>query len=322
MKSISNMIAAENAFRHTVKLLFKPFNFIAWLMLALSAWLSQIGTELSAWTNEIVKAVLKSYINEDKEAVNSAVREIGAGNISALKNIIDIDGLRAINPLWIVLGVGLFLALWVLLLWIRSQAQIIFIDNLVHKTTRVLSSFREHFQAGNSIFLWKIIYHLAAPLLVFGLSAFPLLLAVPWIKGCVAVHKISMPNGVAITGFVIAVTLLMFLSLAMKLLVFYFDEFIVPIVFIRRCNAFQATWIGAGLFKSHTWTFIKYALLYFLLYMAGGMLVMLVVLATCCTAFLLLMIPYVWAVLMLPLLVFYRLFGLELLNQMYKDEIW
>ncbi len=322
MKNISNMAAAESALRHMTELLFKPFNILNWLLLGLCAWLSQFGSELGAYINEIVKAVLKEYINDDKETIAAVAQDISQGDYSSIRDIVDIDGLLAINPIWIVLGVTVATLLGLLLLWVRSQSQLIFIDNLLHKSQRFFASFRENFLLGNSIFLWKIVYFCISPLIVLVGCALPLLLSAGWIKGCFANGKISTPDATAITGFVLSLVVLLVLSLLMNLLVFYFDEFIVPIVFIRKQNAFRATWTAARLFKHFTWTFIKYAILYLLLYMAAGTLVMVIVLCTCCTALILLFIPYIWAVFMLPILVFFRLFGLELLNQMYKHKIF
>ncbi|MDD3118754.1 MAG: hypothetical protein PHQ27_06220 [Victivallales bacterium] len=320
MKEISNLAATASAFRHTREILFQPFDIVVWLVLALCAWLSQLGSELGAWGNNLLKSLLRTKFGHN----HNFLLKIRAGDYSDLKECVaSVENfLSSVNPIWLVLGLMLFLALWLLLLWIRAQAQIVFIDNLVHRSTRFMASFREHFHNGNSIFLWEIVYSMVSPLLMFSVGIMPLLLALPWLKSCIEAKTFLPPGEMAITGMVIAVTLVFFVALLMKLLLFYFYQFIIPIVFIRNCNAFRATAIGAGLFKNHTWTFIKYVILYVVLMLVFSTLLFAIIIATCCLVMLPMMIPYVWAVLLLPVLVFFRLLGLELLNQLYKHQIW
>ncbi len=322
MKHLSNMTAADDAFRQMTGRLFKPFKFTTWLMLGLCAWLAQIGTEMGAYVNEIAKFIFRQYIKDDQAAIQAAVSKIEQGNIAAIGEIIDFDGLLAINPAWIVLGIVAVSLLALLLLWIRCQASLVFIDNLIHKSTRIMPSFRENLALGNSIFLWKILYYAINPVIVLGGAALPLLLTIGWIRQCLAESTLCAPDATAITGLILSFTLLLILGITMKLLLFYFEQFVIPIVFIRRQNAFRATATWARLFKYFTWTFIKYAILYLLCAAVALLSIICLGLATCCIAILLMIIPYIGILVILPIPVFFQLFSLELLNQMYKHKIF
>jgi heme O synthase-like polyprenyltransferase len=73
------------------------------------------------------------------------------------------------------------------------------------------------------------------------------------------------------------------------------------------------------LMKPSKWWFLLYGLFYALLLAAAGMGVMLVILLTCCIAICPLSLPYISAVIMLPITVFFRAYSLEYLAQYGKE---
>jgi len=67
--------------------------------------------------------------------------------------------------------------------------------------------------------------------------------------------------------------------------------------------------------KANAGVFVRYILLYIVFSLMAGGAILIACLATCCIGFILLALPFVGTVFLLPVLVFFRLYGVELLAQ-------
>jgi len=103
----------------------------------------------------------------------------------------------------------------------------------------------------------------------------------------------------------------------------FLEEFVVPIMYLRRCRAIPAWREFSGLFKAHRGAFILFGLFAFLLSIVFGILLLTGTLATCCLLLLLLALPWINAVVLLPVSVWWRAFSLEFLRQAGADyDLW
>jgi UPF0716 family protein affecting phage T7 exclusion len=87
----------------------------------------------------------------------------------------------------------------------------------------------------------------------------------------------------------------------------------------KRMKAMEAYGVVWQLMKSAPWAFVRYFLVMILLGIAVGILILLAGVLTCCIGFLVMALPYIGAVVLLPVLIWQRLYGVEFLAQ-FGDE--
>ena len=95
----------------------------------------------------------------------------------------------------------------------------------------------------------------------------------------------------------------------------FLGDFIVPLMYRLDLTATEAWQRFIPLLKLHFRPLVLYGLFRLVLGMAAGMAVLLLMIVTCCIAACLAAIPYVGAVLLLPVTVFFRAYSLEYLAQ-------
>jgi hypothetical protein len=92
-------------------------------------------------------------------------------------------------------------------------------------------------------------------------------------------------------------------------------DFVVPIMFLRRTKCTAAWREFLGLLGANFGRFVLYLLFQIVLGMGISMVVLAAVVVTCCIAGCLMGIPYIGAVVLLPVLVFERSYSLYYLTQ-------
>jgi hypothetical protein len=99
----------------------------------------------------------------------------------------------------------------------------------------------------------------------------------------------------------------------------FLEDFVVPVMYKHDLSCLPSWGRVLGLVKRRLWTFVLYGLFYLVLSMAAGACIVLFVLVTCCIGGCLMVIPYLGAVILLPVSVFFRLYSLEYLAQFGED---
>lgn len=277
--------------------LFTPFDLGKWFSLGVSAWLASIGSgsgqfnvpDLSAWNRR------------------------GRGG-AEFERMFEQALAWAKVHLSLVLGVGAAVVLVsvsvsLVLLWLRCRGKFMFLDNLVQGRSEVSEPWREYSREGNSLFAWSVVFGLAC-------AACFLLLGLACVFGvvvpCVAAKRF-LPAVIP----VVALLGLAFVAFAIvaAYVARYLEDFIVPIMYRQRVTAVEAWRRFAALFRPQAGAFILYGLFYLLLSFVGGFAVLAAVLLSCCTAGCLMAIPYVGAVVLLPVTVFFRFYSVGYLAQ-------
>lgn len=185
-----------------------------------------------------------------------------------------------------------------------------FVDNIVHDRALVAQPWREYSAEGNSLFIWR---------LFFGLFSFAIIIGflfqvwqstselyydnyqVPWL------FFLKM-------GFLLLLVILLLSYIGLLL-----NEFIVAIMYKQRITATQAWSRFLNIHWANLLQFFGFALLWLVFGFAAFILIMIAGLLTCCLGFLLLIIPYINAVVLLPVSFTFRSFSLEFLAQ-FGDE--
>ena len=214
---------------------------------------------------------------------------------------------------WLVVAVVvlalLFFALLIALTWLKARGNFIFTDCIVRNQAVIAGPWREYRKEGNSYFLFLLA-------IVFALLVFVALM----LGSVIGLGLFNRPAGEMVSMtfiglvvflFVIWVSIIIFVSIA--------TYFMVPVMYRRRCRAVEAFGDVTLLIWHHLGAFFLLCLFGIVLILAVLMIGAIVTCATCCLAAL----PYVGTVILLPLFVCLRAFGLVFLRQFGPDyDVW
>jgi hypothetical protein len=97
------------------------------------------------------------------------------------------------------------------------------------------------------------------------------------------------------------------------------SHFMVAVMYRRRCRAGEGIRAAVSLIANYPGEITLYCLFWIVLAMGAGIASCAAIVATCCIA----LIPYIGTVILLPLFVFLRAFGLRFIRQFGPDyDVW
>jgi hypothetical protein len=215
------------------------------------------------------------------------------------------------HPGWatvIAVAVFVLFILGIVLNWLSSRAKFMFLDNVVWNRARVVAPWYEYRNEGNSFFLWTF---------VWGLLLFTLVIVyVFYVFMYLQTLYESTSNGRALIMPAILAGLAFFFISIINLFIFtLLKDFVVPIMYRDRITTWRAIQKFFPTFMSHFFHFIVYELFILCL---GVLIIIGIIIAgcvTCCIGFLILAIPYINAVVLLPISYAMRAFAVEFLEQ-------
>ena len=279
------------------KALFQPFDLRKWLVVGFTAFLAGLtesqGGGRSKWTERWGGRGWEDVFRFPSEA-----REWLAG-----------------NPLWaalILAAVVAVVALMVLLTWLSSRGNFMFLDNVAHDRSEVTAPWHRHRSAGNSLFLWRLCFGAIVSVVIAGYVLYCFL-------GLSEAYESGHSTQALLMNLLVMGLGLFGLALVSGFISRFLNDF-VPVIMVRRGvdagSAIRAFW---DLFRERPIPLLAYGLIVFLLKILVVFLVVLIGLFTCCAGFLVMAIPYVNAVLLLPVSYTLRAFSLEFLAQFGRD---
>jgi len=277
-------------------MLFRPFNIGKWFCLGFSAWLASFldgSGSSSGGSYNGSNSSSKSEVTDTLHWVTSLGLNTGIG---------------------IAVGVGVLIVLLTLVfIWLGARGQFMFLDNVIRNRSEIAAPWRAFRAAGNSLFRFYGLICLGAFALMMGFLVFALIFC--W-ADLVAVRL--RPFGEYLP-LVIPFVGLLLLLVPLMIVLFFYREFGVPIMYASRCTAWQAAGTVWVLATERPLDF----LIYLLIRMAMGFVFLIVAIMlgclTCCLGFL----PYLSAVLTLPLRVFRISYTLDCLTQFGPDfDLW
>lgn len=281
------------AIEKTRELLFSPFDIVKWLTIGFCAWLASFGSRGPGFNYQFSK------FDSMQDLQNKILH---------LKEVI-LDNL----PFILSIGTGIaiiILAVSVLLLWLHSRGQFMFLDCIAKNKAQVVYPWKEYADQANSLFGFNIILWLvglaASAAFVIPAVLLGLMLLVKGFTAFAMVHLFWFL--LLITGFILV---LMAIGLVKLLTI----DFVVPIMYLRKCSVLAAWREFKPLLFGFVWPFTLYLTFLFVVGIILFLIVLLAVFATCCCAACILAIPYIGTVAMLPLLVWRRAYSLCYLAQ-------
>jgi len=306
-RDLSCVAPVGPAWRGMVDRLFHPFNLGKWFTLGFSAWLAGLGESGGGGGGNTGGGNLGSYrqggprdfdFSEMAESVRAFFSEYGE------------------TIAWVTtLVVAVIVVLSLLMVWVRSRGKFMFLDNVVNDRTEIAVPWKMFAQHGNSLFVWNVFYGLACLTVVLALGAttfmavvLPCLRAGSFVSGVIPT--------LAVVGFLWVVFAIVAGFIGRCL-----EDFVVPIMYRFDLTATEAWGRFLKLLKPNFWRVVLYSLFYMALSLGAGLAVMAVVVITCCIAGCLMAIPYVGAVVMLPVSVFFRLYSIGYLAEFGQEYL-
>ncbi len=275
-------------------MLFQPFDFTKWLVMGFCAWLAYLGQGGGSGGGG-------GFGSKMRSSPRNASRQF-----HELKDYV-LNNLDWLVPL--AVGVALVgVLIWLLVMWLSSRGRFMFLHCVIANTAEVVLPWQRFAAQGNSLFLFRI----GLGLLTFLVLA-PLLLVIGGLVIAMMSQgqaRLLLVSG-ALTAFIAAVGLGVTFAVAFK----FTEDFVVPIMFLRRGNCLEGWREFLGLLAVNKANFALYIVFVMVIKIVIAMLILVIVLATCCTAGCLLAIPYVGTVLLLPVLAFERSYSLYYLAQ-------
>jgi hypothetical protein len=215
------------------------------------------------------------------------------------------------HPGWIIaIAVILFLAivLGVLLTWVSARGKFIFLDNIVQNRALIAAPWREYSSEANSFFLWNLLFGVISAVIGLPYLVYCFISLRSSYDASQDIKTLIGPIILFALGLLLLVCLFGFIFLMLK-------DFVVPIMYRDRIRTGPAIEKLLPLLSSGLLYFIGYAFFLCILALGVGILVLFACCATCCIGFILLAIPYIGAVILLPVSYTLRSFSVEFLEQ-------
>jgi hypothetical protein len=296
--AISYSQALGGAWQRMAGLLFRPFDLGRWFVIGFTAWLASFldsGTSGSG-LQRLVEYQEDRPVDTWSEGIGDAARNVMA-------------------EAWLAVLVGtlviLALLVGVVMLWIGSRGQFMLLDNLVHRRSEVTRPWREFAAQGDSLFLWQLVYAVVSFVLVAALVVSGILTGGVLLAADEAALTVPFFVGAGIVAFLV-VAVLVFIE-------FFLLHAVVPIMWRYRCPATAAWGRFLAVFRARPGPLVLFGLLQLGVALVGASVVLVVALATCCVGLVLMVLPYVGAVITLPVPVFQRYLDLEFLGRLEPD---
>jgi len=277
-------------------MLFRPFDVARWLTIAFAAFLAgNIGGGGGKFTR---------------------LGRLGNGNWGySSTRYGDFQSDWNIEP-WVIAGIvvavliGLAIALiW---MWVSSRGRFIFTDCVVKNKAAIKEPWREFRREGNSYFLFSLVVA-AGMIFLLGIT-----LLIAWLPLSVLMGNRDSREAIVIPLIVLSVIVVL-ISLGLALFFVLVAQFMVPVMYRRRCLAQEAFLDVTKLILGNPGPFILFVLFGIGLAIVVGVIAMLVTCITCCIG----AFPYISTVLLLPVIVWLMAFKLLFLRQFGDQyDVW
>jgi hypothetical protein len=291
--NVSVTIPVTQAIERVKLLLFRPFDLGKWFTIGFCAWLAHLGeTGFQARYN----------FGSPHSGEGQGVREVFE---HAREYVLA-------NLFWILpLAAALFLiglAIGVLFCWLRSRGQFMFLHCVALNQAEIGEPWHKFTREGNSLFLFRLGLAVAGMI-----PMLPLLVLV--VVVIMRMADRGAPDAPGMLTLIAAVFMLIAVGMAFFVIAKLTTDFAVPIMFLRGATCLESWKELLGLISCQVPGFVLYLLFQVVLAMAVGVIVVMAIFATCCIAGCLMILPYLGAVVLLPVSIFKRSYSLHYLAQ-------
>jgi len=313
----------EAAFNKTAQILFKPFNLRKWLIIAFTAWLATLLSNTGGcsfkYSNRMPSRSCR-YVQEQSCNPPGSATQIPdlalLDNIPFFRRVPDLSFEHffdfSFTPLVILPLAILVIPLLILAVWLSSRGRFMFTHCIANNTGQVKVPWKEYRREANSLFFFRLVIA-AANLIPVGLISVGVAVLSFGLAGH---HNFQFANVPLLLAFILLLAVSITAMLVLLLVSFFTNTLVLPIMFTQRLSTINAWRKLMAVMKTQTLGFVILPLVYVLIDIGLGLVVMAVLFLTCCCCLPLLVLPYINVVILLPLLMFKRTYGLSFIAQM------
>ncbi len=314
--------AGRRAWQRMKAILFQPFSFARWCGIALAAWIASIG---SGGINININANPQELLSELRSASLSECPKTPEDIVFWLKNLLAPPEATAL-PDFSTIGI-IFMALiaifsivvGIVLCWVRARGTFA----VLHKIHRPNATWNEAWQVGQaggiakSLFLWRLCIGAIffACLIPAGIAMFLAIGKISGLAGSGESFAAILPT------IMIWVILCMILGAAYSLVMSLTKEFMEPIMYWRQIGAMQAWKVMNEFCSQCAGAVFRYYIMLCAWWIAAFFMILGIILCSLGTYLLLLIVPFVNILATLPVTIFFRATGLEMLRQWRPDLV-
>jgi hypothetical protein len=297
-----------------VFVLFSPFNFMKWLCIALAAFLYSCGEQgggsipsynpfPSLPTPAQPAATRSPFAPSPPHTPFAGANQAGSQAITAMVQAFHAHMFLAFTLIGLVLV--LMLAITVIMTWLKARGSFILMDQLVRNSDQIVNPWNELGELANS-YTWCALA-VTAIFMMTGTILAGITAAIAWPS--IAAQTFGTSAVVAIVFGLLAFPIFFILGMIISIIL---QDIVAPAMYARRMTALQV-WpdVRAQIIGPHFTTILLFCLLYWGIVFCSAFVISLAGCCTCCCAYL----PYVGTVILLPVFVFRRLFGVYFVDQ-------
>jgi hypothetical protein len=300
--NISYSRPLELGWKRMKRTLFQPFNLGRWMVLGFTAWLAQLADGSGGSSGA------QDAFQMDKDVDPDNFSEAFGSGWGWLTDFVS----TGVGVVLVTLAVVAVLVITVLLIWLSSRGRFMFLDNLVHDRTEVTQPWRDFQRHGDSLFLWTLGYSILAMMIVGALVLGLVIVLVPAVA-------LDLSGGVSLLLAMALGTIFFAVIVILSYVEYFLHYFVVPIMYKHGVSTSDAWRIFLPVFQAHPGSFIVFGLFYLVVSIGMGLALLIAGLMTCCLGFILMVLPYLGAVVTLPITVLARFMNLEFLAQFGDD---
>jgi hypothetical protein len=291
MEQISVTTPISRAIERVRQVLFSPFDLGKWFVIGFCAWLATLGESGGSGGNFGNSTHNGGDVRQQFEHARSYVLE---------------------NLAWIVpLAIFIFVLVMILMIvftWLNSRGKFMFLHCVALNRAEVAEPWNRYEAQANSLFWFRLALMGIGMVLTLPLFVLMAVVALPMFRnGAWNFAGLMLLGGLFMVSIVISLIVLFIRK--------FTTDFVVPIMYLRGNRCLEAWREFRLLIRSHLGEFALYLLFQILIGLGIGMMILVIVLVTCCIACCLLALPYLGAVLLLPITMFRRAYSLYYLAQ-------
>lgn len=299
--SVSVTDPISPALQRVKKILFAPFDLKKWFVIGFCAWLSSCG-ETGGGGGGGGGSGNQGGGNVDRGDISRALE-------TAWNYVL--DNLAWIVPL-VILVILFGVAIWLVSVWLNSRGKFMLLHCVALNRGEIVVPWDNYGQHAHSLFLFQAL-----------LGAIAFLIIGPIVLACCFVLLAALMTEAPLVGPIILVAIgilaILCISIVFAIIKKLLVDFVVPIMYLRTSSVTEAWGEFRGLASGNLGRFALYLLFSVVIAMVIGTLLFILVIVTCCIAGCLMAIPYIGAVLLLPVYVFKRAYSLCYLEQYGPD---
>jgi hypothetical protein len=278
-------------------MLFAPFDLGRWFVIGFCAWLANLGQ------------------GGFPGGFNMSFPGAGPGGELDLEEVrhevestFDMD-LALVMVIAAVVLIILAVVVAIVVLWLSSRGRFMFLHCVARNKAELKIPWHKYRQQANSLLLFRLVAGI-----IFFVSIALIALPVLLLAGVIGRGGDHVAFG--IIGIILVLVLVLIpVGIIFTLILKFTRDFVVPTMYLHGCTCVEGWRAFRGLLSVNAGRFTLYILFQILMAMAVSAIITAFGFLTCCCGFFVLAIPYVGAVVTLPLLAFMRAYSLQYLAQ-------